>query len=224
MKLNKFIDHTLLKQNSRESQIVELCEQAKAFDFATVCVNPCWIKECKKQLAGTSVGVCTVIGFPLGAMTLASKVFEAKNAIDEGADEVDMVLNIGALKDNKMDYVVSEIKAVKEAVGNHVLKVIIETCLLTDEEKVRACNAVVEAGADFVKTSTGFSTSGATVEDVRLMKETVKDNCKVKAAGGVRSFDDLLKMIEAGADRIGTSSGCALLDGKDIENNTVSVK
>lgn len=220
MKLNKFIDHTLLKQNSRESQIVELCEQAKAFDFATVCVNPCWIKECKKQLAGTSVGVCTVIGFPLGAMTLASKVFEAKNAIDEGADEVDMVLNIGALKDNKMDYVVSEIKAVKEAVGNHVLKVIIETCLLTDEEKVRACNAVVEAGADFVKTSTGFSTSGATVEDVRLMKETVKDNCKVKAAGGVRSFDDLLKMIEAGADRIGTSSGCALLDGKDIENNT----
>lgn len=220
MKLNKFIDHTLLKQNSRESQIVELCEQAKAFDFATVCVNPCWIKECKKQLAGTSVGICTVIGFPLGAMTLASKVFEAKNAIDEGADEVDMVLNIGALKDNKMDYVVSEIKAVKEAVGNHVLKVIIETCLLTDEEKVRACNAVVEAGADFVKTSTGFSTSGATVEDVRLMKETVKDNCKVKAAGGVRSFDDLLKMIEAGADRIGTSSGCALLDGKDIENNT----
>lgn len=220
MKLNKYIDHTLLKQNSTEAQLIELCEQAKAFDFATVCVNPCWVKECKKQLAGTSVGVCTVIGFPLGAMTTASKAFEAKNAIEEGADEVDMVLNIGALKDNKMDYVIADIKAVKEVVGNHVLKVIIETCLLTDEEKIRACNAVIAAGADFVKTSTGFSTSGATVEDVRLMKETVKENCKIKAAGGVRSYDDLLKMIEAGANRIGTSSGCALLDGKDIENNS----
>ncbi|MEG2488813.1 deoxyribose-phosphate aldolase, partial [Anaerorhabdus sp.] len=136
-----------------------------------------------------------------------------------GADEVDMVLNIGALKDNKMDYVINEIKAIKEAVGTHVLKVIIETCLLTDEEKVRACEAVVKAGADFVKTSTGFSTSGATVEDVRLMKATVKDQCKVKAAGGVRSYDDLLQMIEAGAERIGTSSGCALLQGKNIENN-----
>lgn len=220
MKLNKTIDHTLLKQNSTEAQLIQLCKEAKEFDFATVCVNPCWIELCKKELEGTDVGVCTVIGFPLGAMTSASKVFEAKNAIEMGADEVDMVLNIGAIKDNKMDYVVNEIKAIKEAVGTHCLKVIIETCLLTDEEKVRACKAVVEAGADFVKTSTGFSTSGATIEDVKLMKETVKDACKVKAAGGVRSHDDLLKMIEVGADRIGTSSGVSLLQGEKVQNNT----
>ncbi|SJZ75000.1 deoxyribose-phosphate aldolase [Anaerorhabdus furcosa] len=220
MKLNKTIDHTLLKQNSTEAQLIQLCKEAKEFDFATVCVNPCWIELCKKELEGTDVGVCTVIGFPLGAMTSASKVFEAKNAIEMGADEVDMVLNIGALKDNKMDYVINEIKAIKEAVGTHCLKVIIETCLLTDEEKVRACKAVVEAGADFVKTSTGFSTSGATIEDVKLMKETVKNACKVKAAGGVRSHDDLLKMIEVGADRIGTSSGVSLLQGEKVQNNT----
>lgn len=220
LKLNKTIDHTLLKQNSTEAQLIELCHQAKEFDFATVCVNPCWIELCKKELAGSDVGVCTVIGFPLGAMTSQSKVFEAKNAIEMGADEVDMVLNIGALKDNKVEYIVQEIQAIKQAIGSHVLKVIIETCLLTDEEKVRACHAVVEAGADFVKTSTGFSTSGATVEDVRLMKSVVQDKCKVKAAGGVRSYEDLLQMIEAGADRIGTSSGCALLEGKNIENNT----
>lgn len=220
LKLNKTIDHTLLKQNSTETQLIELCHQAKEFDFATVCVNPCWIELCKKELAGSDVGVCTVIGFPLGAMTSQSKVFEAKNAIEMGADEVDMVLNIGALKDNKVEYIVQEIQAIKQAIGSHVLKVIIETCLLTDEEKVRACHAVVEAGADFVKTSTGFSTSGATVEDVRLMKSVVQDKCKVKAAGGVRSYEDLLQMIEAGADRIGTSSGCALLEGKNIENNT----
>ncbi|MEG0177461.1 MAG: deoxyribose-phosphate aldolase [Anaerorhabdus sp.] len=219
MKLNKTIDHTLLKQNSTESQLLQLCKEAKEYDFATVCVNPCWIEFCKKELAGTDVGVCTVIGFPLGAMTTASKVFEAKNAVEIGADEVDMVLNIGALKDNKMDYIVNEIKAIKEAVGNHCLKVIIETCLLTDEEKVKACNAVVEAGADFVKTSTGFSTSGATIEDVKLMKETVQNKCKVKAAGGVRSYDDLIKMIEVGADRIGTSSGVSLLQGEKVQNN-----
>lgn len=219
LKLNKTIDHTLLKQNSTEHQIIELCSQAKEFDFATVCVNPCWIELCKKELAGSDVGVCTVIGFPLGAMTSATKVFEAKNAIELGADEVDMVLNIGDLKDNKFDQVVAEIKAIKQACGDHVLKVIIETCLLSDEEKERACKAVVEAGADFVKTSTGFSTSGATVEDVRLMKSVVQNNCKVKAAGGVRSYEDLLQMIEAGADRIGTSSGCALLAGKNIANN-----
>ncbi|MEG0733619.1 deoxyribose-phosphate aldolase [Anaerorhabdus sp.] len=219
MKLNKTIDHTLLKQNSTESQLLQLCKEAKEYDFATVCVNPCWIEFCKKELAGTDVGVCTVIGFPLGAMTTASKVFEAKNAVEIGADEVDMVLNIGALKDNKMDYIVNEIRVIKEAVGNHCLKVIIETCLLTDEEKVKACNAVVEAGADFVKTSTGFSTSGATIEDVKLMKETVQNKCKVKAAGGVRSYDDLIKMIEVGADRIGTSSGVSLLQGEKVQNN-----
>ena len=211
-KLNKYIDHTMLKQFATREDISKLCNEAKEFDFATVCVNPSWIEFCKKELSGSTVDVCTVIGFPLGAMTTATKVFEAKNAVEIGADEVDMVLNIGRLKDNEMDYVISEIKDCKAAVGNHVLKVIIETCLLTDEEIVRACNAVVTAGADFVKTSTGFSTSGATMEAVKLMKDTVKDNCFVKAAGGVRSNDDLLAMIKVGADRIGTSSGTKLMD------------
>ena len=210
--LNKYIDHTMLKQFATEDTIATLCEEAREFDFATVCVNPSWIEFCKKALEGSSVEVCTVIGFPLGAMTRATKVFEAANAVEIGADEVDMVLNIGKLKDNDMDYVIDEIRAVKAAVGSHTLKVIIETCLLTDEEIVRACNAVVAAGADFVKTSTGFSTSGATVEAVKLMKQTVGDRCYVKAAGGVRSHDDLLAMIEAGADRIGTSSGTKLMD------------
>ncbi len=219
MKINKMIDHTLLKQNSVEKQIKTLCDEAKKFDFATVCVNPTWIEFCKKQLEGSTVGVCTVIGFPLGAMTMESKVFEAKNAIEKGADEVDMVINIADVKENKMEKVITEIQAIKKAVGSHILKVIIETCLLTDEEKKRACQAVVDAKADFVKTSTGFSTSGATVEDVQLMKSVVQDKIQIKAAGGVRSAEDLEKMIQAGASRIGTSSGCSLMEGIKIENN-----
>ncbi len=219
MKINKLIDHTLLKQDSVEAQLKKLCTEAKEFDFATVCVNPTWIEFCKKELEGSDVGVCTVIGFPLGAMTTTSKVFEAKNAIEMGADEVDMVINIADVKENRMDKVVSEIRAIKEACGNHVLKVIIETCLLTEEEKRRACLAVIEGNADFVKTSTGFSTSGATPEDVQLMKSVVEDKIQIKAAGGVRSLEDLEKMVQAGASRIGTSSGCALMQGAQIKNN-----
>ncbi len=211
MEYNKYIDHTLLKANATKQQIVTLCEEAKEYSFASVCVNPSWIPTCKEILEGTDVNVCVVIGFPLGAMSTASKVFEAKDAITSGANEVDMVINVGRLIDGDLDYVTDEIRQVKEAVGNHVLKVIIETCLLTDEQKVQACNASVEAGADFVKTSTGFSTGGATVSDVALMKKTVGTNAKVKASGGVRTKEDMVAMIEAGAERIGTSNGVSLM-------------
>lgn len=211
MKLSKYIDHTLLQADATKAEIVKLCEEAKEYDFMSVCVNPGWIDVAKKALEGSDVKVCVVIGFPLGAMTTEAKVFEAEDAIHKGADEVDMVINIGKLKDGEDDYVRDEIAAIKNAVGDHVLKVIIETCLLSDEEKVRACLAAKAAGADFVKTSTGFSTSGATVEDVALMKKTVGEGVSVKAAGGVRTKDDMLAMIEAGADRIGTSRGVSLM-------------
>ncbi len=211
MKLSKYIDHTLLKADATKEQIVKLCKEAKEKDFASVCVNPCWIEVAKKELEGTGVDVCVVVGFPLGAMTTEAKAFEAKNAIELGATEVDMVINIGMLKDGNLDYVTRDIAACKEAVGDHVLKVIIEACLLTDEEKVAACKCSMDAKADFVKTSTGFSLHGATVEDVKLMRETVGDVCGVKAAGGVRNMDDMQAMIEAGATRIGTSRGCDLI-------------
>ena len=210
--LNKYIDHTLLKADATKEAIIKLCNEAKEYDFKTVCVNPCWIEECVKQLKDSDVKVCTVVGFPLGAMTSAAKAYEAKQAIELGADEVDMVINIGRLKDNDLDYVTKDIQMVKEACGNHVLKVIIETCLLSDEEKLKACDCIKAANADFVKTSTGFSLHGATVEDVALLKKYVKDSLKVKAAGGVKTTEDLHKMIEAGADRIGTSSGTSLIN------------
>ena len=211
MKLSKYIDHTLLQADATKEQIVELCKEAKEYDFASVCVNPSWIDVAKEELQGSDVKVCVVIGFPLGAMTKDAKVFEARDAIEKGADEVNMVIHIGKLKDGDDAYVTSEIKAIKEAVGDHVLKVIIETCLLSDEEKVRACLDAKQAGADFVKTSTGFSTSGATVEDVALMKKTVGEGVSVKAAGGVRTKEDMMAMIDAGADRIGTSRGVSLM-------------
>lgn len=211
MKLSKYIDHTLLKADATSEKIKNLCAEAEEYDFKTVCVNPSYISLCKELLSNTSVGVCTVIGFPLGQMTTEAKVFEAKDAIAKGADEVDMVLNIAKLKDHDLDYVTNEIQAIKEACGSTTLKVIIETCLLTKQEKIDACHCIMNAGADFVKTSTGFSTSGATFEDVALLKQTVGDKCQVKAAGGVRSHADFLKMIELGADRIGTSSGVKLL-------------
>ena len=220
MMLNKFIDHTLLKQDSTKEMFIDLCNQAKEYDFKTVCVNPSWITYCKSLLQGSDVGVCTVIGFPLGAMTCESKVFEARQAVELGADEVVMVINIGKLKDNDFDYLVNEISAIKKAIGDKVLKVIIETCLLTDEEKVRACDAIIVAKADFVKTSTGFSKSGATVEDVKILKEASKGILKVKAAGGVKSYEDLLAMIDAGADRIGTSSGVMLMNNKKADSNS----
>ncbi len=212
MKLNKMIDHTLLKADARKDQIVTLCNEAKEYDFASVCVNSGWVSLCKELLEGSDVKVCTVVGFPLGAMSTAAKAFEAKQAVADGADEIDMVLNIGALKDGNDELVQKDIEAVVEAVSGKCIKVILETCLLNKDEIVRACKLCMNAKADFVKTSTGFSTSGATVEDVKLMKDTVKDQCKVKAAGGVRTFADMEAMIAAGADRIGTSKGIQLLD------------
>ncbi|MCF0109423.1 MAG: deoxyribose-phosphate aldolase [Erysipelotrichaceae bacterium] len=211
MKKSKYIDHTLLKPASTKEQLVKLCAEAKEHDFRTVCVNPCWIPLCKKELAGTDVGVCTVIGFPLGAMSTTAKAYEAADAVKAGADEVDMVINIGMLKDHEDEYVINDIAEVKKAIGDTTLKVIIETCLLNEEEKVRACGLIEKAGAQFVKTSTGFSTGGATLEDVILLKKTVGDRLEVKAAGGVRTPADLDAMIEAGATRIGTSSGISLI-------------
>ncbi|MDO4193288.1 MAG: deoxyribose-phosphate aldolase [Erysipelotrichaceae bacterium] len=211
MKRSKYIDHTLLKADATKEMILKLCSEAKEYDFASVCVNPCWIETVREALAGSDVMTCVVIGFPLGAMTTAAKVFEAKDAVERGADEVDMVINIGKLKDKDDAYVTEEIRAIKEAVGDHTLKVIIEACLLSDEEKVRACRDAEAAGADFVKTSTGFSLHGATIEDVRLMKETVGDRLKVKAAGGVRTGEDMDQMIAVGAERIGTSAGIKLM-------------
>lgn len=210
----KMIDHTLLKADATKEQIEKLCGEAKQYDFASVCVNPVWVKESANYLQGTDVKVCTVIGFPLGATTTETKAFETKNAIENGATEVDMVINIGALKIGDNDLVEQDIRAVVAAAkGKALTKVIIETCLLTDEEKVRACELSVKAGADFVKTSTGFSTGGATVEDIALMRKTVGPTIGVKASGGVRSADDAKKMIDAGATRIGASSGIAIVNG-----------
>lgn len=212
MKLSKYIDHTLLKPNASKQDIIKLCKEAIEYDFKSVCVNPCNIGLCKEQLKGSDVLICTVIGFPLGAMSIDSKVYEAKDAILKGAQEVDMVLNIGRLLDKDLDYVTNEIKAVKQACKDITLKVIIETCLLQDEDKINACKCILDAKADFVKTSTGFSTGGATFEDVKLFKDTVNNQCFIKAAGGVRSHEDMLRMIELGADRIGTSSGTKLIE------------
>ncbi|MBM7645644.1 deoxyribose-phosphate aldolase [Scopulibacillus daqui] len=211
----KIIDHTLLKADATKESIVKLCEEAKAYGFASVCVNPAWVKTAYELLKDTEVKVCTVIGFPLGATTPEAKAYEAKNAIENGATEVDMVINIGALKDKQDDLVEQDIKAVVDAAqGKALTKVIIETCLLTEEEKVRACEIAVRAGADFVKTSTGFSTGGATASDVALMRKTVGPDVGVKASGGVRSYQDVQKMIEAGATRIGASSGVAIVKGE----------
>ncbi|HFH9922535.1 TPA: deoxyribose-phosphate aldolase [Streptococcus suis] len=213
MKLNKYIDHTILKPESTEQQVAKIIEEAKEYDFASVCVNPTWVAYAAKRLAGTEVKVCTVIGFPLGANTPAVKAFETKDAIANGADEIDMVINIGALKSQNYDLVLEDIQAVVEASGDKLVKVIIETCLLTDEEKVKACQLSQEAGADFVKTSTGFSTGGATVVDVTLMRQTVGPDMGVKASGGARTYEDALAFIEAGATRIGASSGVAIMNG-----------
>ena len=211
MKYNKLIDHTLLKQDATPEQIVKLCEEAKQFDFMSVCVNPAYVPLAASQLEGSDVKVCTVIGFPLGMNLTKTKVEEAVLAVKEGAQEVDMVINVGMLKAGHDDYVREEIRLLKEVAGKLVLKVIIETCLLTDEEKVRACRLSKEAGADFVKTSTGFSTGGATAHDVKLMRETVGPEMGVKASGGVRTHEDLLAMVEAGANRIGTSNGTKII-------------
>ncbi|MEW9106164.1 deoxyribose-phosphate aldolase [Paenibacillus sp.] len=208
------MDHTMLKADAVQADIAKLVEEAKQYQFASVCVNPTWVSYCAEQLAGTEVKVCTVIGFPLGASTSAVKALETQDAIANGATEVDMVINIGELKAGNDEFVQKDIEAVvKAASGKALVKVIIETCLLTDEQKVRVCELAVKAGADFVKTSTGFSTGGATREDVALMRKTVGQQTGVKASGGVRSLEDVNSMIEAGATRIGASSGVSIMKG-----------
>ncbi|MFA9413624.1 MULTISPECIES: deoxyribose-phosphate aldolase [unclassified Streptococcus] len=216
MTINTYIDHTLLKADSRKDQIDQLIAEAIQHQFASVCVNPTWVSYCSEKLNETTVKVCTVVGFPLGATTSAVKAFETTNAIENGADEIDMVINIGAAKDGNWQLVEDDIRAVVEASGDKIVKVIIEACLLTDEEKVAACEASVRAGADFVKTSTGFSTGGATLEDVALMRQTVGPDVGVKAAGGARSLADAEAFIKAGATRIGTSSGVAIVQGQEV--------
>ena len=196
MNYNKLIDHTILKPDASIEDIKRICKEAKEYNFMSVCVNPAFIDLCKNELKGSDVKVCTVIGFPLGATLSQAKALETREAVFEGADEIDMVINVTMLKAHEDDYVYNEIE-----------KVIIETCLLTDEEKVRACLLAKKAGADFVKTSTGFSTGGATVHDIELMRKTVGPDMGVKASGGIRTHEDLVKMVEAGATRIGTSSG-----------------
>ena len=211
MGLNKYIDHTILKATTSSADVQKLCEEAIEHEFYSVCVNGCYVADAKHLLQGTDVKVAAVVGFPLGAMTTASKVFEAKEAIENGASEIDMVINVAKLKDGEFDYVENEIRLIKEAIGNNVLKVIIETCYLTDEEKVKACELSLVAKADYVKTSTGFGTGGATYEDVKLMKSVVGDNAKVKASGGVRDKETAQKYVDLGAERLGTSSGIEIV-------------
>lgn len=213
MKLNKYIDHTLLKADATAEQIKKLCAEARQYDFASVCVNSCHVPLAKAELEGTDVKVCCVVGFPLGACFTEAKAYEASLSVERGAEEVDMVINIGAAKEGNWGLVEQDIKAVADACHpKAILKVIIETCLLTDEEKSQACLCAKRAGADFVKTSTGFSISGATPEDVALMRETVGPHMGVKAAGGVRCTEDADKMISSGATRLGTSSGVKLMN------------
>jgi len=216
MKLNQYIDHTVLKATATGKDIEQLCAEARTHEFFSVCVNSAWVPLAKKLLAGSAVKVCSVIGFPLGAMSCEAKVFEAKTAVSQGADEIDMVINVGLLKAGQADAVRDEIRAIKEAVGSRVLKVIIETCYLSDDEKVMACTLAVAAGADFVKTSTGFGTGGATFEDVQLMLNTVAGKAKVKASGGVRDAETAMKYVEMGVMRLGTSNGIQIVSGEKV--------
>lgn len=216
MDIAKYIDHTVLKATTTSNDIIKLCDEAKEYGFYSVCVNGSFVELCKKELEGSDVKIATVVGFPLGAMNKEAKVFESKLAIEQGSDEIDMVINVGLMKEGNYQYIEDEIRAIKEAIGDKVLKVIIETCYLTDAEKIKACELSLNAKADFVKTSTGFGTNGATVEDVKLMKDIVKDKAQVKASGGVKTYADAIKYIELGATRLGTSSGVNIvLNGND---------
>lgn len=212
MKFNKYFDHTILKADATAEQIEKVCREAIEYDFASVCVNQYRTKMVADILRDTDVKVCTVVGFPLGAVSTAVKKYEAECAMNDGTDEIDMVINIGALKDGDYDYVLSDIKGVRETCTDITLKVIIETCLLNDEEKRQACVIAEKAGADFVKTSTGFSTGGAKTEDVAIMRDTVGDRLGVKASGGIHTYDEAMSMINAGADRLGTSATLDILN------------
>lgn len=218
--LSRYIDHTLLKADATENEVIKLCNEAKEYDFFSVCINPEFVELAAKELSESNVAVCTVIGFPLGASTPETKAFETRDAIQKGAAEVDMVINISKLKDKKDEEVLKDIKAVVDAADKKALvKVIIETCLLTDEEKERACKLAKDAGADFVKTSTGFSTGGATKEDIALMRKTVGTEMGVKASGGVRTYEDAVTMIESGATRIGASASIAIVTASKSQSS-----
>ncbi|MCF7925958.1 MAG: deoxyribose-phosphate aldolase [Candidatus Izimaplasma sp.] len=218
MSINQLIDHTYLKAFGTDKELNTLLEEAKTYEFKSVCVNPYWVAYAKDTLKDSPVLVCTVVGFPLGANTIKTKVFETKDALANGADEIDMVLNIGKIKMGDFDYIEKEVRSVREACPKNILKVIIETCYLTKDEIKQASQAVVDADADFVKTSTGFGTDGAKIEDVKLMKHVAKDK-EVKAAGGVRSAEDVKAMVDAGATRIGTSRGVSLVKGETSTND-----
>ncbi len=212
--LNKYIDHTLLKPQAQQKDIEALCKEAKNHDFFAVCVNPHWVKLASSLLEGSDVAVCTVVGFPLGATLSTVKAFETRMCVDNGATEIDMVINIGAAKNGDWDLVQDDIATVVEAASGRLVKVILETCLLSPEEIKKASQAAMKAKAQYVKTSTGFSHEGATLEAVKIMKETVGDHLSVKASGGIRNYEDAIKMIEAGADRLGTSSGIAIVSSQ----------
>ena len=208
----KLFDHTILKADATRKGVKRVCDEAMAYSFCSVCVNSYYVPYVANLLHGSDVKICSVVGFPLGAMSTRAKALEAKIAVMDGADEIDMVINVGALKDRDYSVVLEDIKAVKEACGEHILKVIIETCLLTDDEKVKACELAKEAGADFVKTSTGFSTAGAKVEDVRLMRETVGPDMGVKASGGIHDKEFAKELVDAGANRLGTSATIEIVE------------
>ena len=208
----KLFDHTILKADATRKDVKRVCDEAMAYSFCSVCVNSYYVPYVANLLHGSDVKICSVVGFPLGAMSTRAKALEAKIAVMDGADEIDMVINVGALKDRDYSVVLEDIKAVKEACGEHILKVIIETCLLTDDEKVKACELAKEAGADFVKTSTGFSSAGAKVEDVRLMRETVGPDMGVKASGGIHDKEFAKELVDAGANRLGTSSTIEIVE------------
>ncbi len=217
VQLSRYIDHTLLKADAQMEQIKKLCQEARDQNFFSVCVNTSYVKTCADLLQGSSVKICCVVGFPLGAMDTASKAFETTTAIANGAQEIDMVIQVGALKDRRLDYVRDDIKAVVHAAQGHTVKVIIETSLLSEEDKTLACKAALDAGAHFVKTSTGFGGGGATVDDVKLMKFVVGSKMEVKASGGIKDIQSAMALIEAGATRLGTSSGVALVQGQKVQ-------
>lgn len=219
MNYAKYIDHTLLKPEATKEQINKLIAEAKEYNFKSICINPTHVQYAAEQLNDSEVLVCTVIGFPLGASTTETKIFETEDAIKKGASEIDMVINVGALKDANYELVQKDIEGVVGAANGKTVKVIIETCLLTDEEKVKASELSKAAGANFVKTSTGFAGGGATPEDVKLMKDTVGDALEVKASGGVRNLEDFNKMIEAGATRIGASAGIQIIQGLESDSD-----
>jgi len=220
MKLNKYIDHTLLKPTATKQDILQLCEEAKQYKFFSVCVNSCHVKLAKEQLKGSDVKVCSVVGFPLGAMSTEAKAFEAKQALKDGADEIDMVINIGLLKSKDFDAVWKDIEAIKKLMPNHVLKVILETCYLEELEIIKASELAIQSGADFIKTSTGFGSGGATLHDVKLMKIVAEHcNTKIKASGGIRDYKTAMEYINLGVERLGVSSGIAIMNGEQSESD-----